>query len=331
VRVADLPLSSHVLFESQDREEVRERVARVFCPHELQVCRADEHLDSRQNFAALGRVSVSYLRYGAAVGIHPVSPRSFYLVQVPISGHASIRIDGREIISSPRAASILNPSDELRMQFSADCGHLIVRFEATFVQSLLAHHFGAAGRQELRFGNLFDCGATRARQWLGVVRCAVDMLESDAEDRPGPLVRRQLEHTLLAMLLEAQPNNFSEQLAHGRSGCAPRHVRKAIEFIEAHLAEPIGIEEIVDASGVSARSLYEGFRRFRGTSPMEFLRSLRLRHVREDLLRAEAGATVSQVAASWGFYQFGRFAGLYRQLCGESPSDTLRRARAMRD
>jgi transcriptional regulator GlxA family with amidase domain len=64
---------------------------------------------------------------------------------------------------------------------------------------------------------------------------------------------------------------------------------------------------------------------------MEFLRSLRLRHVHEDLLRAEAGATVSHIAARWGFYQFGRFAGLYRQLCGESPSDTLRRARAMRD
>ncbi len=74
------------------------------------------------------------------------------------------------------------------------------------------------------------------------------------------------------------------------------------------------------------RSLYEGFRRFRGTSPMEFLRTMRLRRVREDLIDAPAGTTVSDVATRWGFYQFGRFAAQYRQLFGETPSATLRRA-----
>jgi AraC-like DNA-binding protein len=48
--------------------------------------------------------------------------------------------------------------------------------------------------------------------------------------------------------------------------------------------------------------------------------------VHEDLIDAPAGATVSDVAARWGFYQFGRFAAQYRQLFGETPSATLRRA-----
>jgi len=64
---------------------------------------------------------------------------------------------------------------------------------------------------------------------------------------------------------------------------------------------------------------------------MEFLRSLRLRCVRDDLCQAAAGTTVSEVAARWGFFQFGRFAAQYRQLCGEAPSATLRRALASRD
>src|SRR5690349_19231189 len=103
---AHLPLSGHLLFESTDREEVRQRVAQVFCPHELHVCRADEHIDARQNFAALGRASLSYLRYGATVDIHPHDSRSFYLVQVPLSGNARIRTGAGEILSSPRAASV---------------------------------------------------------------------------------------------------------------------------------------------------------------------------------------------------------------------------------
>lgn len=103
-------------------------------------------------------------------------------------------------------------------------------------------------------------------------------------------------------------------------------MRKAAEFIEANLSEPIGIEEIVRASGASMRSLYAGFRRFRGTSPMEFLRTQRLKRVRDDLREASGSTTVSGVAARWGFYQFGRFAAQYRQLFGETPSATLRRA-----
>ena len=35
---------------------------------------------------------------------------------------------------------------------------------------------------------------------------------------------------------------------------------------------------------------------------------------------------VSEVAARWGFYQFGRFAARYRELYGERPSETLHRA-----
>ena len=45
------------------------------------------------------------------------------------------------------------------------------------------------------------------------------------------------------------------------------------------------------------------------------------------LANAEAGMTVGRAAAEVGFFQFGRFAGSYRQAFGELPSATLRAAR----
>jgi AraC-like DNA-binding protein len=327
----DLPLRRHVLFESQDRDEARQRVGQVFCPHDLRVLRADGRLDARQHLVPLGRASVSYLSYGTSVGIDPEALRTFYLVQVPLWGAARIRIGRHELASSPRVASVVNPSDSLRMEWSGDCGQLIVRFEAAFVESLIANHLGHTLRHPLNFHGELDCCTSRSRRWLEFVQYIISQVESDPVGAPGPLATRQLEQTLLALLLEAQPSDYSEHLSQTRGSCAPRHVRKAVEFIEAHVAEPIGIEEIVAASGASMRSLYEGFRRFRGTSPMEFLRSQRLRRVREDLSRASAGTTVSNVAARWGFYQFGRFAAQYRQLFGETPSTTLRRASLSRD
>jgi AraC-like DNA-binding protein len=331
MRAGSVPLQGHVLFESADRDETRERVAQVFCPHELRVLPGEGRLAARQHLVPFGRASISYLAYGVPVGIDPELFRTFYLVQVPLCGSARIRIGDHEFASSSRVASMINPSDPLRMEWSRDCGQLIVRFERGLVESLVANYLGHTLRRALSFRNELDCRAERSGRWLQLVHYVVSQVESAPTCAFGSLAARQLEQSLLALLLETQPHNYSEQLSPPAGGCAPRHVRRAAEFIEANVAEPIGIEEIVHASGASMRSLYEGFRRFRGTSPMEFLRTMRLRRVHEDLIDAPAGATVSDVATRWGFYQFGRFAAQYRQLFGETPSATLRRASSSRD
>jgi AraC-like DNA-binding protein len=322
---ASPPLRQHVLFESRDRDEARAHVGRVFCPHALEITRNAGGLAARQHFARLGRASLSYLAYGAAVTIDPEVFRTFYLVQVPLWGGARMRVGRHEFDSSPCKASVVNPSDPLHMDWTADCGQLIVRFDRGFVESLLAHHLGHTLRHALTFHCELDCRTEPNRRWLQLLHCIVGQIDATSAEAFGALATRQLEQALLALLLEAQPHDYSEELRHPGGACMPRHVRKAAEFIEANVAEPIGIDEIVRASGASMRSLYAGFRRFRGTSPMEFLRTQRLKRVRDDLREAASGTTVSDVAARWGFYQFGRFAAQYRQLFGESPSATLRR------
>ena len=49
IELAELPLRRHVLFESRDCEEARDRVGEVFCPHELQVLGKGGRVDARQH------------------------------------------------------------------------------------------------------------------------------------------------------------------------------------------------------------------------------------------------------------------------------------------
>jgi AraC family ethanolamine operon transcriptional activator len=64
-------------------------------------------------------------------------------------------------------------------------------------------------------------------------------------------------------------------------------------------------------------------------SPKHYLLLRRMSLARRALRDGAPGRTsVTGVAADYGFWQFGRFAGGYKSLFGETPSTTLHRSRA---
>jgi transcriptional regulator GlxA family with amidase domain len=105
-------------------------------------------------------------------------------------------------------------------------------------------------------------------------------------------------------------------------------VRRAERLVREHVGEAISISQLSLIAGVSERSLRNAFYCVCTTGPKRYLRMLRLHQVRRSLRAAAAGtATVTYVATQHGFYELGRFAGEYRALFGETPSETLQRAR----
>jgi transcriptional regulator GlxA family with amidase domain len=108
-------------------------------------------------------------------------------------------------------------------------------------------------------------------------------------------------------------------------------VAHAVELLRANPEHPWTVSELADGVAVSVRSLQEGFRRTMGSTPMSYLREIRLEEIYRELSGAEPGTvTVTDVAAKWGITHFGRFAASYRRQFSEKPSDTMRRTRDSR-
>jgi AraC-like DNA-binding protein len=97
-------------------------------------------------------------------------------------------------------------------------------------------------------------------------------------------------------------------------------------FMLEHVREPVKVEAIANAAGLSVRGLQEAFHRDHGTTPTKFLLGVRLSLAQEELTSGTA-ESVESVARGVGFTHMSRFAASYAAEFGERPSDTLRAAR----
>lgn len=132
-----------------------------------------------------------------------------------------------------------------------------------------------------------------------------------------------LEHLMLCLLVGLR-HNYSDELLRQRAPCAPGHVKRAEDFMQANVNVPVTIDAIASAAGCSVRALQLAFRRFRGTTPMAAMQRFRLEAARTDMLRRTRTEPLASVAASYGFSNPGRFAQLFRRIYGAYPSETLR-------
>lgn len=111
-----------------------------------------------------------------------------------------------------------------------------------------------------------------------------------------------------------------------RDGARPPVLERALAFIHDNADTEIGLADIAAAADVTPRAVQYMFRRYLDTTPLEYLRRVRLHRVHRDLQAADPSVdTVSAIAGRWGFTHAGRFSMAYKQAFGTAPSTTLRK------
>ena len=159
------------------------------------------------------------------------------------------------------------------------------------IESLLG--LGASGESEHGWGR----AALQALldQLLGLLAGAT---QDELRDAPLQASRRRLATVMAARALVTHPLNHA-----------------------------MTVDDLCLQLHLTPRTLRNHFRSVMGESPVEFLRAVRLNACRRRLRRQQAGCTVQEVAAQWGFFHMGRFSQEYKAMFGELPSETLRQAR----
>jgi AraC-like DNA-binding protein len=178
----------------------------------------------------------------------------------------------------------------------------------------------------LRFLAFQPVNATAARLWQDTVSYAMSGVLSDDTVVTPPVISH-VSQLLAAITLATFPNTASNvpTSVPGDDADHPVLLRYAVEYMKRNVTNDIALNDIAQAVHISPRAVQYMFRRHLDTTPLQFLRRLRLNGAHQELRAADrTHATVTQIAAKWGFAHTGRFAVMYREVYGRSPHSTLR-------
>ncbi|WP_410812674.1 helix-turn-helix transcriptional regulator [Micromonospora sp. 067-2] len=178
---------------------------------------------------------------------------------------------------------------------------------------------------QIRFTDLAPATAALARQWFTTTRYISDVVLTNPIASAQPLVIGNAARMLAAAALTIFPNTaVTDPTIEDRRNAGTATLRRAISFMDEHADRDITAADIANAAAVSLRAVQLAFRRHLDTTPMAYLRQIRLDRAHHDLVRANPHQdTVSAIASRWGFASHSRFTARYHASYGVPPRETL--------
>ncbi len=248
------------------------------------------------------------------------APRGSVTFLVPLGRSGAARIQGRPVAAGD--VVVLFDGDEFDYRSAGPARLVSVSIERAAlegrVSSLLGRQLG-----ELRLqGRL-----SRLRTDAGLLRRLCQEVAARAAADPRLLRDAAWVSRLEGKLVKVLLSQVETPREPRTTSSGHRLARQAEAWLRQSLAEPPKVAALCGALSARERTLHEAFREHLGTTPKAYLKTLRLNAAHRDLLRGLPKTRVTDVALDWGFSHFGWFSQDYRRLFGETPSQTLERAR----
>ena len=294
-----------------------------------------EHTGSAERFAfshegvVAPGFTLARVRYSTSAGLDAHGSDTSLIIVRPRSGRIAAGAR-RDVVAGVAGVPLLMPTDRAHWWFEMDdVTEDVLRLDRAAVDRAAACAFGV-GAGELSFSAPTVVPVPAARYWNGVLAHVERDVLSNAEAASSPLVLAGSTRLLATAALVTFPNSgqrLLEERAVVDGHAEPAVLRRALDYIDEHAAEDIGVDDIAAAARIGVRGLQMLFRRHRGRTPLEELRRARMARAHADLRAGDPtrGDRVATIAMRWGFSNPGRFAGQYRRAYGGSPNETLRR------
>lgn len=301
----------------EDWEGLHDALADAYFPHAMHPSAAPRAAAaSGLEVVDLDQCRLARIQFGATVGIDSEHPGAV-AVNIPLTGHLASRIGSLDFDAGPGRATAFPADTPARMPaWTPDLMVLGLRIDAEHLRRESERVFA---RKDVVLPTDIDLRTPAGAAWFKMARTTFDNArESGGLLYQDPQVAGAVASMLVTgLLLAAVPEEPT-----AREALRPRPVHRAVAAMEADPARAWTPADLAELAGVSVRRLQQAFREHMGTTPFAHLHDVRLERIHDDLVHGR-GASVTDVALSWGVTHLGRFAAAYRARYGELPSRTL--------
>jgi AraC-like DNA-binding protein len=274
----------------------------------------------------IGPATVSEIAVGHEMSLDAGDVCGAYRIVVQRAGRSDGMYRGLALAGGPGTATIYPPQGRATGRWSAGSRFISFKLDRCAVHDALSDALGWQVMSQPDFTPVMPTESATTRSWINMVALFRDQVFRPDSVLNQPLVGLPFVDSLVRGFLLAADHPHREALAKDVRLFAPRAIRSAIEIIEEEAHLPLTLSSIATRTHISVRTLQQGFQRHLDTSPMAYLREVRLRRAHQALLRSDPSqVTVASVAYRWGFTNLGRFAAAHSARYRETPTETLRR------
>ncbi len=319
-----LQLASFPIVSTEDADEAQSILSREMASLRFRRLNNPNRFRLTMNGIHLGRTMLGWNRFDTEAEIEAGRIEDAVMLTMSFGPATIPIIDGEPV--DPGRGAITSPSRHLSVHRAAGSEILILKTDIHAIEQRLQEVMERRPDQPVSFDSSIDLNCGVGLEIRRLLNVTTEQICRGGSVLQYPLLQKSLDDLLLSVLLTL-PNSYSNVLSDcGSTSFAPRLVRMAEEYIEAHGTEAIDMSEVAGSCDCSRRTLFSAFRRHRDYTPSQFLMRVRLKMAREALRSPKSGDTVSSIAHRCGFLHAGRFAKIYLERFGESPSQTLRRS-----
>ncbi len=322
VMIIDCPLNNYPALRTTDAATIREFVTSHHGGEVIMVGDAPAGDEAIVNWVSLAHTRYGYSAYGRAMSI--VFPETDFLrVKLVLAGHLMVSSRGSTTRVDHSAGSI--STGAVAVESSPDAAILTYLVSKRLLTEKLEALNDGPALGDLDFHHRLDLTTLVGQNFLHTMRSMLALLSQTEPVAPAGLIE-ELERALITALLIASPLPTPSIATVAAKSVAPARVRRAEAFLVENWRRAFDAELVAEAAGTSPRNLFRLFREFRGYTPLEFLKRLRLERALARLRASGDSVSVTEIALDCGWNSSSHFSKDFRDNYGLTPSEVRRKA-----
>ena len=288
--------------------------------HGHRVLRARQQRDWRLRTVDLQDLVLTMGRDGAASMYSGAGFARCFSVFVPLSLHDEITINGDRLDRNKIAW--IAPEKMFHVDARRPASWLSITMSNELLMSWFSTHEDEVDYQLLS-GNVETIARGPLARLFRLIHRVFQVDAQHPKDLHAPgaedAAKLQVRDAALRTLLPWRKDVHGRRRATNRA----QMLSRVLDLIWSTGDQPLRIDDLCRAAGVSERTLRNVFHRHFGIGPHEFLTITRLNRVHAAIRAARPGETITSICANHGICDFGRLADQYRRLFGVLPSQNL--------